>query len=289
MTWLALIDQFKNHENFQTQEVNHKDIWCISDINSLSKLFSESKPDIVINCIAYNNVNDCEVNYDIAFRTNAIWPLNLAKLSNIHWYKLIHYSTSYVFDGKKWVPYIESDIPNPLNVYASTKYLWELFVQNYCDNYNIIRITWLYSMNPSRTKWTNFFLSIINKSNTSDTIQMVDDEVITPTYIDEIANNTITLVNKDLKWIFHMMSEWYCSWYEFTAEVYRLLHIKTKIIPIKSNIWAIKRPLFSVLSNSELTKNGINQMSNWKVELKFFIDKEYGNIQKLITKKQARF
>jgi dTDP-4-dehydrorhamnose reductase len=71
-------------------------------------------------------------------------------------------------------------------------------VQNYCDNYNIVRITGMYGLNPSRSKGTNFFLSIINQSKTKDVIYMVEDEIITPTYIDQVAENTRVLVEKNI-------------------------------------------------------------------------------------------
>jgi dTDP-4-dehydrorhamnose reductase len=82
-------------------QANRQDIGCISDIDRLDQFFENTKPDVVINCIAYNRVNDCETEYEIAYKTNAIGPLNLAKLSTKHSFKLFHYSTSYVFDGKK--------------------------------------------------------------------------------------------------------------------------------------------------------------------------------------------
>ena len=116
----------------------------ISDIDQVMNFARAEKPDAIINCAAFTNVDGCETNEDAAFKANAIGPRNLAIASRETGAKLIHVSTDYVFEGNGTRPYVESDIPNPVSAYGRTKLAGEQFVRDFADRYFILRTAWLY-------------------------------------------------------------------------------------------------------------------------------------------------
>src|SRR5215467_13271750 len=127
----------KEHE---VTGLNHADIE-ITDVESVKKVLSTIKPAIVLNTAAYNIVPEAEKFPGKAFQINGIGAMNLAKVCHDLGIRLLHYSTDYVFDGKKRKPYTEDDFPNPLSVYANTKLSGEYFVLNYCDKSYVIRVS----------------------------------------------------------------------------------------------------------------------------------------------------
>ena len=122
----------------------------ITDRDSVSSCVAEVKPDVIINCAAYTDVDEAEEDYGRAFQVNALGAGNLAIAAESVGAKVIHISTDYVFDGRgvisdgKITPYREYDLPNPINVYGKTKLLGENYVREFCSRYFIVRTSWLY-------------------------------------------------------------------------------------------------------------------------------------------------
>src|SRR5438552_6292317 len=135
--------------------LDHSDIE-ITDIDNVKNVLSSIKPQLVLNTAAYNLVPKAEQYPELAFQINAIGPLNLAKICSDLRVRLAHFSTDYVFDGKKQKPYTEDDPPNPLNAYANTKLSGEYFTLNYCQESFVIRASGIYGKVPSRSKGGNF-------------------------------------------------------------------------------------------------------------------------------------
>ncbi|MFI5187303.1 MAG: SDR family oxidoreductase, partial [Chitinophagales bacterium] len=159
---------------------NHSDIE-ITDIDNVRDVLMSAKPQIVLNAAAYNLVPQAEQHPDLAFKINSIGPLNLAKVCDDLEITLVHYSTDYVFDGKKGRPYTEEDHPNPLNVYANTKLSGEYFALNYCRRSFVIRVSGIYGKVPSRSKGENFITAIIKSAKEKSEVKVVNDEILTPT------------------------------------------------------------------------------------------------------------
>jgi len=255
----------------------------ISDIDisiesSVETAFSDISADMIINTAAYHNVEACE-NYPVkAFEVNGLGSLNLANISNKLDMPILHISTDYVFDGEKKKPYIESDLPVPLNVYGNTKLSGEHFISTVAKKYYILRVSGIYGTHQCMAKGYNFVDLMVKLSKERDEVRVVDDEFLTPTYTGEIARQILKIAHSNPKYgLYHVTAEGSCSWYEFAEEIFRLT--KSNVVLNKANPgeFAIKinRPKYSVLENEKLKEQDINIMSHWKMGLAEYINKKY--------------
>lgn len=259
-------------EEHEVEALNHSNIE-ITDIKSVRNVLSSVRPHLVLNTAAYNLVPGAEQNPELAFQINGIGPLNLAKICTDLGITLAHYSTDYVFDGKKQKPYTEDDLPNPLNVYANTKLSGEYFVLNYCPASYVIRVSGIYGKVPSRSKGANFITTMIKLAGEKSEVRVVDDEILTPTPTYYIAKNTASLIKTNSFGLFHMSCEGQVSWYEFAKLIWDTLKLKTPLYPASANDFPteVKRPFYSVLENQRLKNLGINHMPHWKEALVNFL------------------
>jgi len=255
-------------DDHQVIGLTHSDI-DIADIDSVSGVLSDLSPDAIINTAAYHNLPDCEEHPDISFQVNAIGALNLAKVCNELNAALVHYSTDYVFDGAKKKPYIETDKTNPLNIYAMTKLNGEILIKNYLKKRFIIRISGIYGKTVCRAKGKNFITTMQQVAKERDVVKVVDDEILTPTPVSEIAVNTKHLLETEAFGMYHMTCEGFCSWFEFASVIFETLKIRTPLISCQSSEFpmTIKRPSYSVLENKKLKSVNLNYMSHWKEAL----------------------
>ncbi|MBA3648027.1 MAG: dTDP-4-dehydrorhamnose reductase [Chitinophagales bacterium] len=256
--------------------LTHNDIE-IGEIDNVKKVLSEIKPDAVVCTAAAHNVPKCEQEPDIAFRINGIGSLNLAKASQDLDFKLVQYSTDYVFDGRKMKPYTEADPVFPQSVYAVTKYTGEQFIQNYCTKYFVVRVSGIYGKIPCRAKGGNFISTMVKLSKEKPEVRVVNDEVLTPTPTKEIAKNTLSLIETEAYNLYHMTCEGEVSWYEFARTIFDALNLKTPLYEasVKDFPLVVKRPFYSVLDNYNLQRIGLNQMPGWKEALTEFLKKNY--------------
>jgi dTDP-4-dehydrorhamnose reductase len=268
-----LCDQLvKKH---QVIGLTHADIE-ITDIDNVSKVLKELRPGVILNTAAYHNLPDCEKYPEKLFQVNGIGAFHLAQIADDLGSVLVHYSTDYVFDGNKKAPYVESDQPNPLNIYALTKLNGESLIKNYCKKYFILRISGIYGKTVCRAKGKNFITTMQKAAKENEVVKVVDDEILTPTSVHEIAKNTNVLMDTEAYGLYHMTCEGYCSWFEFASIIFKELGIKTPLISCKSNEFpmTIKRPAYSVLENQNLKTVNLNQMVHWKDALISFLKSE---------------
>lgn len=240
---------------------------------STFSILKKEKPDIIINTASYVKVKEAEVETEEALKINAVGALNIAKLSKEINATNVYISTDYVFDGTKKTPYTEDDSPNPINVYGLSKYAGELFTKNYCNKYYIIRVASLFGKAGSSGKGGNFIETMINKANNKETIKVVNDILISPTYTKDVAENLKKFLSMKPKFgVYHFANSGYCSWYDMTKEIFKILKINITLMPISSNEFSdtVNRPKFSVLKNKKLEKLGI-KMPDWKVALKNYL------------------
>ncbi|HVT84011.1 MAG TPA: dTDP-4-dehydrorhamnose reductase [Chitinophagaceae bacterium] len=265
-----LVQEFSSEH--KVISLTHADIEII-DIDNVKKVLSSLRPDILLNTAAYNKVPEAEKLPDEAFRINALGTLNLAKICQDEKIRFLHYSTDYVFDGKKSKPYIEDDLPNPLNVYGNSKLSGEYFALNYCEHSFVVRVSGIYGKVPSRSKGTNFISSILKLAAEKPEVKVVNDEVLTPTSTLSIAKNTKDLVQTEAYGLYHMSCEGEVSWYEFAKTIWAELNIKTPLYPVSVRDFpqVVKRPFYSVLENHKLKILGINKMPDWKEALLNFL------------------
>jgi dTDP-4-dehydrorhamnose reductase len=231
------------------------------------------KADIVLNTAAYHIVPEAEKFPDKAFHINGTGVLNLARVCQDLDIRLVHYSTDYVFDGKKQKPYTEDDCPNPLSVYATTKLSGEYFALNYSDKSYVIRVSGIYGKVPCRAKGGNFITTMIKLAKEKPEVRVVNDEILTPTPTYHIAKNTAELITTDAFGLYHMSCEGEVSWYEFARVIWETLQLETPLYPasVKDFPLVVKRPFYSALENKNLNKLSINQMPGWKEALQAFL------------------
>lgn len=260
--------------------LNHADIE-ITDIDNTRAVLSAVKPNLVINTAAFHVVPQCEQHPDKAFQINGTGTLNLAKVCMDLGAKFLHYSTDYVFDGKKGRPYVEDDYCNPLNVYAVTKLSGEHFALNYSDRSFVVRVSGIYGKVPCRAKGGNFISTMVKLAKEKPEVRVVNDEILTPTPTYHIAQNTAALIETDAFGLYHMTCEGEVSWYEFAKTIWETLGLETPLYPASVHDFplVVKRPFYSVLQNKALQDLGINRMPHWKEALKEFLEKNYAVVQ----------
>ena len=242
---------------------------AIEHLDSVSVALSGLKPDIVVNTAAYHKVDDCEKNPARSFEVNAVGAMNLAKVCESMGAPLVHISTDYVFDGRKQTPYVETDLPNPLNTYAVTKVSGEYYIQAYCEKHYVVRTSGLYGHSPCRAKGRNFIDTMLKLSKEKPELRIVDDEILTPTYTLHLAEQIRELVKRPEYGVYHVTNNGFCSWYEFALEIFKHAGVSIPVIPVSAKEFPapIKRPSYSVLENNRLQALGIDQMPHWRDSL----------------------
>lgn len=244
----------------------------ISDIDQVMNFARVEKPDAIINCAAFTNVDGCETNEDAAFKANAIGPRNLAIASRETGAKLIHVSTDYVFEGNGTRPYVESDTPNPVSAYGRTKLAGEQFVRDFADRYFILRTAWLYGDGK------NFVKTMLGAAQSRDEVSVVCDQKGSPTSAVELAKMIHFLEPTENYGIFHATCEGDTNWAEFTEEIYRKAGLSTKVNHLTSeeyaamNPAAANRPKYSILENRmlKLTTDKF-MMADWHDALDYYL------------------
>lgn len=225
----------------------------ITDKNAVLDFLIKNNIDIVVNCAAYTNVDKAEDDKEKADLINHIGPKNLAEVSRDNNCILIHVSTDYVFDGTKNTPYTETDETNPLGVYGITKLNGENAIISSGCEYVIIRTSWLYS------SFGNNFLKTMQKLTAEkDSLNVVFDQVGTPTYAGDLAtviNKIILNSNKSIKnQVYHFSNEGVCSWYDFTIAINEAFGHNCNVLPCHSDEFPskVKRPSYSVLDKTKI-------------------------------------
>jgi dTDP-4-dehydrorhamnose reductase len=235
-------------------KLTHKEL-DITNRDNVMESIQKTKPDVVLNAAAYTDVDGCEENEELAFRVNGHGPGYIAEACSIFGSKLVHFSTDYVFDGNK-KEYVETDVPNPINIYGHSKLLGENKIIENIDDYRIIRISWLFGVHGK-----NFVETILRLSRKIDTVKVVNDQFGKPTYTKDLANNIKGIIVLD-PGIYHITNDGVCSWYEFASA------ILDNVIPCTSEDFPkkAKRPRYSVLINTK-TK----PMRHWKEALRDYL------------------
>ena len=232
------------------------------------------KPTVVINATAFHVVPDCEIYPDRAFLVNAVAIRNIAEITEKMNIRFITYSTDYVFDGKKGKPYVENDLPSPVQTYGVSKVAGEYLALAYNTKSIVIRSSGVYGGKAgSRAKKGNFALSILKEAAGKNKIEVASEQIVNPTYAVDLAKASLDLLtHKDASGIYHLANKGYCSWAQFASEILKLIGSKTKIIPVdrKGMAGSLKRPLFSALENTRGAKLGV-KLPSWQDGLKRYI------------------
>ncbi len=265
----ALEQMAKSNTDFDFDFKTKMDL-DITNEKSIKHIFSQNSYDYCINTAAYTQVDRAVTESKLAYDINAKAVGNLAKACNENNCTLIHISTDYVFDGKKNIPYTEIDQPNPINIYGKTKKAGEDQVLKFADKHYIIRTSWLYS-----GKDNDFYSKILDLSQNKNVLEVVNDQIGTPTSVYSLTEFLLSLLQNDSKQygIYHFSNEGKASWYEFAKKILEFNDIKIKIIPVTSQRFKTpaQRPAFSVLDKSKLKEIFNFVPKTWEEALKLII------------------
>ena len=248
----------------------------ITDMNKTYELITKVNPQLVIHTAAYTDVDGCESNRDLAYRINMLGTRNIALACQRFDAVLLYISTDFVFDGEKGCPYVELDLTNPLSVYGKSKYYGELYIRKLLTKFYIVRTSWLYGKNGK-----NFVDTITNLVREKEYLEVVNDQIGSPTYTKDLAAAIEKLItfsqseNSGAYGIWHITNSEYCSWYDFAREIVEQLKIKDNSLKIKE-IKSIgseklnrpaKRPKCSTLDNFCWHLEGWDKLRSWKEAL----------------------
>jgi dTDP-4-dehydrorhamnose reductase len=232
-------------------------------------------PDLVINTAAFHRVDECEDNPQAAFLVNAIAVRDLALTARQLGFALVHFSTDYVFDGRKGSPYDENDPPAPLNVYGTSKLAGEFFLRALLERHFLVRTCGLYGPASSREKGYNFVDRMLALAGEGKTIRVVNDQWVTPTSAAELADRVAELIQTRHYGLFHLTNEGECTWFELAKEIFRQAGLNPSIEGIDSRSYGARarRPLYSVLENKRAKALGLKDFSTWPAALAAYLEK----------------
>jgi len=246
----------------------------ITNIFVCDTVVKKIRPDIIINTAAYHRVDDCEDNDLEAYKVNSHGVKNLALACKGIKALLVHISTDYVFDGDKGSPYIEDDIPNPKTAYGISKLAGEQFIRYLCDKYFIVRTSGLYGAAGCLGKGGgNFVENMIKRFRNGESLSIVDDETITPTYTRNLAENINKLIRTEYYGLYHVTNNGECTWWEYANKIFEILGVGVNIKKTNSKNYEAKaqRPKYSVLQNKRLKEIGLDCMPSWEKGLQEYL------------------
>ena len=267
----ALNQLYKGNEEYELVNTDVEDL-DITDVDKVLALVDEVRPYAIINCAAHTAVDACETQEDLAYKINAIGPRNLSIAATKAGAKMIHVSTDYVFEGNGTVPYTEFDEPNPVSAYGKTKLEGEKFVKEFAKKHFIFRTAWLYGDGK------NFVKTMLRLSETYEQVNVVCDQLGTPTSAKELAKMIRHLEGTENYGTFHATCEGDTNWAAFTEEIFRLTGKNTKVNHVTSEQYAqmnpasAKRPAFSILDNYMLKLISDYRMADWHDALKEYLN-----------------
>lgn len=255
-----------NHEIIGTT----REIMDITDFTKVREVITRIEPDMVIHCAAYTAVDKAEMEVDICEKVNVSATENLAKLCGEKDIKFVYFSTDYVFNGEGYDFFEPKDkITTQMNVYGRTKYEGELAVQKYINKSFIIRISWVFGINGN-----NFVKTMIKLGQERKSINVINDQIGSPTYTYDLAQLVKVMIKSDKYGIYHATNEGVCSWYEFALEIFKKLNIKIDVNPVSSDEYnsVAKRPKNSRLSKEKLIKSGFEKLPTWQDAIERYLE-----------------
>ncbi|MCD8193862.1 MAG: dTDP-4-dehydrorhamnose reductase [Tannerellaceae bacterium] len=265
---LRLVLSCNTSFNVLLTDVNELDI---SDKSAVSVYFEENKIDYIINCAAYTAVDRAEEDVAFAYTLNRDAVANLAQAAKVAGSKLIHVSTDYVFDGKNYRPYVETDAVCPVSAYGKTKVAGEAVLSEILPDHIIIRTSWLYSEFGN-----NFVKTMLRLGKERETLNVVFDQIGTPTYAVDLAEAIISIVTQSVgkdsfyPGIYHYSNEGVCSWYDFACKIMQLTGSSCEVFPIEGKDYPTPaaRPHYSVFNKAKIKQIYNQEIPHWEESLR---------------------
>jgi dTDP-4-dehydrorhamnose reductase len=247
----------------------------LTNEKQIREIIQQVKPNIIVNAAAYTAVDKAEQDQQVAMAINATAPQILADLAKQTNALLVHYSTDYVFDGTKNEPYLETDTPNPLNMYGKSKLAGDQAIQASGCNHLIFRTSWVYGRYGQ-----NFFLTIQRLAKEREELRIVADQIGSPTWSRLIADMTAQVLSQlysprfqtdlsEISGIYNLTCGGQTNWCEFAQRISERAPKPPRVLPIPTSDYPApaKRPLYSVLSNQKLAQTFGLELPDWQEAL----------------------
>ena len=233
----------------------------VTDEAEVHAALGSARPDLVIHCAAWTDVDGCEREPDRAHRVNAEGTRLVARGAADAGARLVYVSTDFVFDGAKGAPYDERDPTNPINAYGRSKLAGEMHVRRLCPRHYIVRTAWLFGRSRS-----NFVAKVLSAARRQTRLRMAHDQLGSPTYVRDLAAQIIKVVDGAPFRTYHVTNSGDASRYEWACEIVRLAKLGVEVVPIPSSEWQTPaaRPADSRLDNRALREAGIAPMRLYK-------------------------
>lgn len=238
----------------------------ICNTEQVKAVFTQYQPEFCVNCAAYTAVDLAEEDQVIAYEINEHAVKYLAQTCAAHRTTLIHISTDFVFDGNHGIPLKETSATNPINIYGLSKLKGELAISSSLEQYFILRTSWLYS-----EKANNFCKTMLKLSQIKSELQVIYDQVGTPTYAMDLAKSIVTIIDsqKPAYGIYHYSNEGVASWYDFAKAIFEFAEVDIDVWPVSSSAFVTKatRPHYSVLDKSKIKSTFDLSIPYWRDSL----------------------
>ncbi len=243
----------------------------ITDFDALMLAVAAYRPDVILNCAAYNFVDKAETDPVQAFKINAFGPALLSHAAKKYNSALVHYGSDYIFDGLKKIPYIESDPANPLSQYGKSKLAGEQLAAEGGARTLILRLSWVFG--PGRQ---NFIYKLRDWAKDGRVLKMADDEISVPTYAEDVVDVTLKAVESGLLGVYHLTNSGSASRYEWAEAVLKELGLKNRLERARQSdfILPAKRPGFSAMSNRKISAELNSHIPEWRDAVRSFLQKE---------------
>jgi dTDP-4-dehydrorhamnose reductase len=245
----------------------------IENGEAIDALVARERPDAIVNCAAFHNVDRCEVQPERALAVNAIAVERLARSARSNDAVFVTISTDYVFDGTATVPYTERDCARPLSAYAVSKLAGEQLVARLDSRALIVRTCGVYGVRPSASKGHTFVDRVIAQARAKETIRIVNDVTASPTFAGHLARALRLLVEAGATGLYHAANAGPVTWYDFAVEALRQAGVDHPVEPIPAASWKApaRRPAFSALDSGKLRDLGID-MPGWREGIAAYLE-----------------
>jgi dTDP-4-dehydrorhamnose reductase len=255
----------KNHEAIGADR-GKMDITNEQDVIAF---IQDVKPDVVLHCAAYTNVDAAEENEDAAYKVNALGTEYLAKAAKQVGAKMLHISTDYVFDGTATEPYEVNEATKPIGAYGRTKLAGEELLQKHLEQFFIVRTAWVFGVHGQ-----NFVKTMLRLGEERGEVGVVHDQVGSPTYTVDLARFMVELMETEKYGIYHATNSGVCSWYEFAVEIFKQAGLKVTVNPLTTEQFPrpAARPKYSVLSKEKILEQGLTPLRDWKEALVAYLE-----------------
>ncbi len=260
---MRLVSEKNTQHSYFFTDVDTLDI---TDMAALNAYVQANAINCIVNCAAYTAVDKAEDDEELCYKINAQAVQNLGEVAEANQALMIHVSTDYVFDGTGHKPYTEDMDVCPTNVYGRSKLAGEQLLLKACPNAVVVRTSWLYS-----SFGNNFVKTMMRLGAERDALNVIFDQVGTPTYAADLAEAIFSIIATDkiVPGIFHFSNEGVCSWYDFTISILKNSGITCAVSPIESAAYPVRtpRPHYSVLNKAKIKSAYNIEIPHWETSL----------------------